>query len=79
MRGYAEVLFEDVREFGTKVCTIRPGYVNTALVRSDDLDSELMIQPEDIAQAEQFVLSMAGTASPTEITILPQRSPYLRH
>ena len=79
LRGYAEVLFEDVREFGTKVCTIRPGYVNTALVRSDDLDSELMIQPEDIAQTVQFVLSMAGTACPTEITILPQRSPYLRH
>ena len=77
LRGYAEVLFEDVREFGTKVCTIRPGYVNTALVQSDDLDSELMIQPEDIAQAVQFVLSMAGTACPTEISILPQKSPYL--
>jgi len=77
LRGYAEVLFEDVREFGTKVCTIRPGYVNTALVQSDDLDSELMIQPEDIAQTVQFVLSMAGTACPTEISILPQKSPYL--
>jgi len=77
LRGYAEVLFEDVREFGTKVCTIRPGYVNTALVRSHDLDSALMIQPEDIAQTVLFVLSMSTTACPTEITILPQRSPYL--
>ena len=77
LRGYGEVLFEDVREFGTKVCTIQPGYVNTELVRSDDLDSALMIQPEDIAQTVLFVLSMAGTACPTEITILPQRSPYL--
>lgn len=76
LRGYAEVLFEDVREYGTKVCTIRPGYVNTALVHSDDLDSALMIQPEDIAQSVLFVLSMAGTACPTEITMLPQRSPY---
>jgi hypothetical protein len=59
--------------------TIRPGYVNTALERSDELDSELMIQPEDIAQTGQFVLSMAGTACPTGITILLQRSPYLRH
>ena len=78
LRGYAEVLFEDVREFGTKVCTIRPGYVNTELVRSDNLDSALMIQPEDIAQTVLFVLSMPGTACPTEISILPQRSPYLK-
>jgi NADP-dependent 3-hydroxy acid dehydrogenase YdfG len=77
LKGYGEVLFEDVREFGTKVCTIQPGYVNTDLVRSDKLDSELMIQPEDIAQTVLYVLSMAGTACPTEITILPQRSPYL--
>lgn len=78
LKGYGEVLFEDVREFGTKVCTIQPGYVNTELVRSDSLNSELMIQPEDIAQTVLFVLSMAGTACPTEITILPQRSPYLK-
>ncbi len=79
LRAYAEVLFEDVREFGTKVCTIMPGYVNTELVRSDKLNSDLMIQPEDIADTVVFVLSMAKTACPTEITILPQRSPYLNH
>ncbi len=76
VEGYGEVLFEDVREYGTKVCTIRPGYVNTDLVRSDSLDSALMIQPEDISQTVLFVLSMPETACPTEITILPQRSPY---
>jgi NADP-dependent 3-hydroxy acid dehydrogenase YdfG len=74
--GYAEALFEDVREFGTRVCTIKPGYVNTALVSSDNLNPELMIQPEDIAKTVLFVLSMPTTACPTEITILPQRSPY---
>ena len=76
LEGYAEVLFEDVREYGTKVCTIRPGYVNTELVKSDNLDSALMIQPEDIAQTVLFVLSMSATACPTEVTIMPQRSPY---
>ena len=77
LKAYGEVLFEDVREFGTRVCTIQPGYVNTDLVRSEKLNSELMIQPEDIARTVTYVLSMAGTACPTEITILPQRSPYL--
>ena len=75
--GLAEALFEDVREFGTKVCNIKPGWVNTPLVTSDNIDKALMIQPEDIAQTVLFVLSMPETACPTEITILPQRSPYL--
>lgn len=74
--GLAEALFEDVREFGTKVCTIKPGWVNTPLVQSDGIDPSLMIQPEDIAQTVLFVLSLPDTACPTEITILPQRSPY---
>jgi len=74
--AYAEALFEDVREFGTRVCTIKPGYVNTTLVTSDNLNPELMIQPGDIAKTVLFVLSMPATACPTEITILPQRSPY---
>jgi NADP-dependent 3-hydroxy acid dehydrogenase YdfG len=75
--GLAEALFEDVREFGTKVCNIKPGWVNTPLVKSEGIDKALMIQPEDIAQTVLFVLSMPATACPTEIVILPQRSPYL--
>jgi NADP-dependent 3-hydroxy acid dehydrogenase YdfG len=74
--GLAAAMFEDVREFGTKVCTIKPGWVNTALVESDGIDSSLMIQPDDIAQTVLFILSLPNTACPTEITILPQRSPY---
>jgi NADP-dependent 3-hydroxy acid dehydrogenase YdfG len=76
--GLAEALFEDVREYGTRVCTIRPGWVNTPLVTADEgIDPALMIQPEDISQTVLFILSMADTACPTEITILPQRSPYV--
>ena len=76
--GLAEALFEDVREYGTKVCTIRPGWVNTPLVTADEgIDPALMIQAEDIAHTVLFILSMAETACPTEITILPQRSPYV--
>jgi len=74
--GLAEAMFEDVREFGTRVCTIKPGWVNTPLVKSDGINPALMIQPEDIAQTVVFVLAMPDTACPTEITILPQRSPY---
>jgi NADP-dependent 3-hydroxy acid dehydrogenase YdfG len=68
--GYSGALFEDVREYGTKVCTIHPGFVR--------LDRALMIQPEDIARTVRFVLTMPETACPTEIIIRPQRSPYLK-
>ncbi len=74
--GYAEAVFEDVREYGTKVCTIRPGYVNTKMARSDRLDASRMIQTDDIARTVLYVLAMPATACPTEIVIRPQRSPY---
>ena len=77
LAGYCEVMFEDVREFGTKVCVLNPGYVNTPMVRSDRLDRSRMIQPEDIARTVSFVLQMSATACPTEITIRPQRTPYI--
>ena len=75
--GLAEAMFEDVREFGTRVCTIKPGWVNTKLVTEDHIDKNLMIQPADIAEAVLFVLKLPVTACVTEMTILPQRSPYI--
>jgi NADP-dependent 3-hydroxy acid dehydrogenase YdfG len=75
--GLAEVMHEDVREFGTRVCTIKPGWVNTRLVAEDHIDKQLMIQPEDIAAAVLFVIKLPETACVTEMTILPQRSPYI--
>ena len=74
--GYAAALFEDVREYGTKVCTIQPGFTNTPHVKLGRLNRELMIQPEDIAETVKFVLTMPETACPTEISIRPQRSPW---
>ncbi len=74
--GFADAMFEDIREYGTKVCIIRPGFVNTEMVSKDRLDPARMIQPDDIARVVLFVLTMPENACPTEITIRPQRSPY---
>ena len=76
LSGYSEALFEDVREYGVKVCTINPGYVNTPMVKSDRIDRERMIQPEDIARTVLFVLTMGEATCPTEIVLRPQRSPF---
>jgi NADP-dependent 3-hydroxy acid dehydrogenase YdfG len=77
LTGFFEALFEDVREFGTKVSIIHPGFVNTPMARSDRLKAERMIQPEDIAKTVRFVLEMPVTSCATEITLRPQRSPYV--
>ena len=74
--GYMEVLFEDVREYGTKVCTINPGFVNTPMVNPERVNPRLMMQPDDISQVVHFILSTSATACPTEITMQPQRSPW---
>ena len=75
--GLAAVMFEDVREYGTRVCTIKPGWVNTPLVKADNIDKNLMIQPDDIAMSVLFMIELPQTACVTEMTILPQRSPYI--
>ena len=74
--GLAEVMFEDVREFGTRICTIKPGFVNTPLVSTENVNKDLMTQPDDIAQAVLFLITMPETSCVTELTMLPQRSPY---
>jgi len=76
--GFTESLFEEVREYGIKVCAIHPGYVDTPLIpQSAKLDRQKMLRPDDVARAVVFVLSSSPTCCPVEITIRPQRSPSL--
>jgi NADP-dependent 3-hydroxy acid dehydrogenase YdfG len=76
VRGFSNALFDDVREAGIKVCSIMPGYVNTAMHEGDTrLDPEKMLQPADVAKAVSFVVNFPENGCPTEITLMPQRSP----
>lgn len=80
--GFAGSLFEDIREKGIKVCSILPGLVNTNMHKDDpQLCADKMIQPEDVAQTVQFVISMPANVCPTEITLMPQKNPktYLKN
>lgn len=77
--GFAGSLFEDIREKGIKVSSILPGVVNTDMHKGDDsLIEEKMIQPEDVAQTVNFVISMPNNVCPTEITLQPQKNPKIR-
>ncbi len=78
LAGFSASLFEDLRELGIKVCEIAPGYVNTAMHQDDlALDPAKMLRPEDVAHAVNFVVGFPSTGCPTQITIVPQKSPKL--
>ncbi|MGH7829238.1 MAG: SDR family NAD(P)-dependent oxidoreductase [Candidatus Binatia bacterium] len=76
--GFSQSLYEEVREFDIKVAAILPGFVDTPLIPpTRRLDRSKMIRPEDIAQTVLFVLTSSPTCCPVEITIRPQKSPYV--
>lgn len=74
--GFANSLFEDIREKNIKVSSILPGVVNTDMHKDDiKLAPEKMIQPQDVAKTVEFILSMPSNVCPLEITLLPQKNP----
>ncbi|MFB3109309.1 MAG: SDR family oxidoreductase [Candidatus Binatia bacterium] len=76
--GFTQSLYEEVREYGIRVSAICPGFVDTALIpQMRRMDRSKMIRPEDIAQTVLFVLTSPPTACPVEITVRPQRTPYI--
>jgi len=76
--GFTQSLYEEVREYGIRVAAICPGFVDTPLIpQMRRMDRSKMIRPEDIAQTVLFVLTSPPTACPVEITVRPQRTPYI--
>jgi 3-hydroxy acid dehydrogenase / malonic semialdehyde reductase len=75
--GFAKALFEEVREEGVRVTLVHPGFVNTPSVNDKGKDRSLMIQMEDIATMILTSISLPKTACVTELTLRPQRSPYI--
>jgi|MDSW01.2.fsa_nt_gb 3-oxoacyl-[acyl-carrier protein] reductase len=78
VRGFTACLFDDIREHGIKVSAISPGYVNTDMVQSPKLDSDKMIQTQDIVDALMYLLNASSTVCPTEIILRPQIAPYIQ-
>lgn len=73
LTGFGGSVFEDVRDFGVKVCVIYPGWTNTDLL-ADWLRPDEVIQPEDVAEAVRFVITSGPTVCPTEIVLQTQSS-----
>ncbi|MDU8910707.1 SDR family oxidoreductase [Aestuariicoccus sp. MJ-SS9] len=75
--GFAKALFEDVREDGVRVTVVHPGFVHTEGVGMQGKDPARMIQVSDIAEMIAQAVTLPNTACVTELTMRPQRSPYL--
>ncbi len=75
LNAFTECMYEDVRDYGIKVSSIMPGFVDTDLTGSMGMNSEHMIAPSDVADSVQYVLSASASACPTEIVLRPQLRP----
>lgn len=75
LNGFSGCLYEDVREHGIKVSTVMPGFVETDLTENMGLKANNMIQPGDIADCVEYVLSASAQCCPTEIVLRPQQRP----
>lgn len=76
MVGFAESMFEEVRERGVGVTLVHPGFVNTSLAASDRVDPALMIQTEELSDLIATAIDLPKTSCVVEMTVRPQRSPY---
>ncbi len=62
LAGFTKVLAKEVQPDGIQVHLISPGGVNTEMVREmrPDIDTEKLIQPEEIAELVEFILTRKG-------------------
>jgi len=69
--GFTKTLAQEAQPSGVRVSIISPGGVDTDLVRAarPDLDPSVLLQPEDIAQAVMYLLSLPDRAAVDEIYI----------
>ncbi|MGE0825429.1 MAG: SDR family oxidoreductase [Candidatus Binatia bacterium] len=77
IRGFSQALFEEVRQYGIKVCVLCPGYVDTTLIpHNRRIDRNKMLTPEDVADAAFNVIVASPRSCPTEIILQPQYDPF---
>jgi len=62
LAGFTKVLAKEVQELGIKVHLISPGGVNTEMVQQmrPDIDHSQLIQPEEIAELVEFIVTRKG-------------------
>lgn len=69
--GLTKSLAVEAQEHGIRVSAVLPGAVDTDMVRAarPDLDPSILLQPEDVAQAVMYLLSLSERAAVDQIYI----------
>lgn len=76
VRGFTQSVFDEVHEYGIKVSSIFPGYVDTAMIPPNRrVDRTKMLRPEDVAEAVHSVVTSSARVCPVEIVLQPQHDP----
>ena len=74
--AFTHAAFAELGDRGIKVSVIVPGLVDTALIpQNKRLDRELMLSPDDIADAVLSIIRTPARVCPVELVIHPQRRP----
>ncbi|MDA9563733.1 SDR family NAD(P)-dependent oxidoreductase [Flavobacteriales bacterium] len=71
--SYSKVLREEMRDYGVKVSAILPGAINTSSWDGIEAPRDEMVQPEDVANAIMYALSLSKHAYMEEIVIRQMR------
>lgn len=76
LSSFGNSLFEEARKYGVKVTTLHPDMTNTNLYRNADFtcgnEPESCLNPEEIADAVRYILSLREGMVVPEMTIRPQ-------
>lgn len=72
LRGFSEAIMKELRPFGIRVSCIFPGSVATPFFTDKGIAThENMLQPQDIADAVQFLLDLPQRALVDELVMRP--------
>ena len=70
LRGRSLSCYRQLREYGIKVVLINPAFVNTDMTAGVQVnDRDLILQPEDIAEAVMLAVNTSPACCPEEITL----------
>ncbi len=73
LAGFSQVLWSEMKKYEIKVCSIRPGLVNTDLFRNmhETHDLETALEPDDIAYLVDMVVNQSEKSNISIIEVRP--------
>lgn len=69
LRGWSLSCYQQLREYGIKVVLINPAFVDTDMTAGVSVNREIMLKPDDIAEAAMLAVNSSQSCCPEEITL----------